>query len=373
MQTATIKALNWNEMVHSMSPIFSKNAAAQETKGEFVYKNYEILKANEFFSLLIPEELGGSGLSYSEVCEIIRTIGNQCGSTALAFSMHQHLVAATVWKYKHKGEGAPLLNKVAENQSVLVSTGARDWLGSNGTMKKVEGGYVVNAKKAFASQSVVGDLLVTSAPYENEDGAWKVLHFGVPFASNGVRLLDDWHVMGMRATGSQTVVLENVFVPDSAIALEREKDEFHPIWNVVFTVAMPLIMSAYIGIAERARTIAIEYIQKGKERNHHPYVLGQLNNVWMSALVQWQAMVARTNQLDFAPKKNTSAEILTLKTNVSEACRETVKLAMEALGGSSFYNQNELERLFRDVQASQFHPLPKWEQYEFSTSVLLNN
>lgn len=373
METMTMTPTDWKEITELMSHTFAKNASIQEEKGEFVYKNYHLLKANEFFSLLVPEELGGAGLQYSEVCEIIRTIGNQCGSTALAFSMHQHLVAATAWKYKHKGQGAPLLTKVAENQLVLVSTGARDWLSSNGQMTKVEGGYVVNAKKAFASQSAVGDLLVTSAPYQNDNGTWKVLHFGVPFTSEGVSLLDDWHVMGMRATGSQTVVLENVFVPDSAIALERNRDEFHPVWNIVLTVAMPLIMSAYVGIAERARTITLEHVQKSSGRNHDPYVVGQLNNAWMAALVQWQAMISRTNELDVMPNKIVSAEILALKTNVSEACRETVKLAMEAVGGSSFFQQNELERLFRDVQASQFHPLPKWEQYEFSTSVILNN
>jgi alkylation response protein AidB-like acyl-CoA dehydrogenase len=89
-------------------------------------------------------------------------------------------------------------------------------------------------------------------------------------------------------------------------------------------------------------------------------------------LAQWQAMVARNNELDFDPDKIVSAEILSLKTNVAEACIKTVKLAIELVGGSSFYTKNELERLFRDVNASQFHPLPKWDQYGFTSSVLLN-
>ncbi|MGD1945906.1 MAG: acyl-CoA dehydrogenase family protein [Croceivirga sp.] len=373
MEISTASRTEWDKLAKILSQTFSKNAATQEAKGEFVYENYDLLKYHEFFALLVPKELGGAGLNYSEVCKIIRTIGNSCGSTALAFSMHQHLVAATTWKYKNKGVGAPLLNKVAENQLVLVSTGARDWLGSNGNMKKVEGGYLVNAKKGFASQSAVGDLLVTSAPYQNERNQWKVLHFGVPFSDKGVSLLDDWKVMGMRATGSQTVVLENVFVPDSAIALEREQNEFHPVWNVVLTVAMPLIMSAYVGIAERARSLAIVRTNMKNSNNHVPYLLGQLNNSWMAALVQWQAMYERTDELNFTANKRIAAEILALKTNVAEACIEPVKLAIELVGGSSFYEQSELERLFRDVQASQFHPLPKWDQYAFTSSVLLNN
>ncbi len=371
MQTYLIEETDWARKTKGLARLFGQTAALNDENGRFVYENYTALKAKDYFSLLIPKELGGEGLPYSEVCNIVRIIGNNCGSTALAFSMHQHLVAAAVWKYKHKGEAVSMLTNVADNQLVLVSTGARDWLESNGEVTKVEGGYRVSAKKAFASQSAVGNVLVTSAPYQNEAGEWKVLHFGVPFKSEGVSLQDDWKVLGMRGTGSQTVVLKDVFVPESAIQLERPRGEFHPVWNVVITVAMPLIMSAYVGIAERAREIALEAAKSdGCRQAHIPYVLGKLNNHFMAAKVQWEAMYARTNELDFAPSKDVASEILSLKTNVSEACREVVQTAIELVGGRSFYAKNELERLFRDVQASQFHPLPKWNQYEFTSQHL---
>ena len=80
--------------------------------------------------------------------------------------------------------------------------------------------------------------------------------------SHGVSIIDDWDVMGMRATGSQTILFENVFIPNSAITLERSKNEFHPFWNVVLTVALPLIMAVYVGIAEKAVEITIS---KGKK------------------------------------------------------------------------------------------------------------
>lgn len=373
METLEINKIDYTTITEALAESFGKKAVENDSKGQFVFENYESLKANEYFSLQVPEELGGAGLPYSEVCNIIRIIGKQCGSTALALSMHQHLVSASVWKYKHKGEGAPMLTNVADNQLVLVSTGAKDWLGSNGEMTKVKGGYLVNAKKAFASQSVIGNVLVTSAPYCNAAGERKVLHFAVPFKAEGVSLLNDWNVMGMRATGSQTVVLKDVFVPDASIVLERPRDEFHPVWNIVITVAMPLIMSAYVGIAERAREIALQFAKENKGQRHIPYLFGQLNNSWMSAQVQWQAMFQRTNELNFQPSKEISSEMLSLKSNVSQACMDTVNHAIELVGGRSFYQKFELERLFRDVQASRFHPLPKWNQYEFSSNFLFEN
>ena len=363
---------NWIKLIRDLGKEFEKRAANLDIEGKFVFDNYEQLRQNKFFSAAIPEELGGGGLSHSQMCDIIRELAHFCSSTALAFSMHQHLIAAAVWKYKHKNEGATMLQNVAEHELVLISTGARDWLGSNGELKKTEGGYLFSAKKHFASQSVGGDVAVTSAQYLDTQGSWKVYHFAVPMKADGISIADDWDVMGMRATGSQTIVFDNVFVPDSAITLERPKDEFHPVWNVVLTVALPLIMAAYVGIAERAREIAIE---KGKKyvRNsrHMPYMIGKLNNALLSARSQLEAMIRLTNNFDFTPSEEITIDMLSFKTNVGDAAIQTVTEAMEALGGQSFYRSNNLERLFRDVQASPFHPLPKWEQYAFTGERIL--
>ena len=192
--------------------------------------------------------------------------------------------------------------------------------------------------------------------------------------ANGVSVLDDWDVMGMRATGSQTIVFDQVFVPESAIALERPREGFHPVWNVVLTVAMPLIMSAYVGIAEKAMNIAKDIGKKyHRNQDHIPYIIGKLNNTLLSVKAQWKAMYALTNNFDFLPDQNITSDMLSYKTNVSDATIQTVSQAMEAIGGQSFYRKKVLERLFRDVQASQFHPLPKWDQYAFTGKRLLEN
>lgn len=192
--------------------------------------------------------------------------------------------------------------------------------------------------------------------------------------AEGVSVLNDWDVMGMRATGSQTISFDQVFIPEASIALVREKGSFHPVWNVVLAVAMPLIMSAYLGIAERAFEIARESGKKNpRNEDHLQYQLGKLKNTLLAAQAQWRAMQDFTNDFDFFPNDGISAEILAYKTNIADAARETVAGAMEIVGGRSFYRRNQLERLFRDVQASQFHPLPKWEQYAFTGKYLLKH
>ncbi|MCB0580086.1 MAG: acyl-CoA/acyl-ACP dehydrogenase [Phaeodactylibacter sp.] len=359
-------------MINELGKDFAGRAGHYDQAGTFVFENYEQLKAHRFFSAMIPEELGGGGISHAEMCDIIRIMAYYCSSTALAFSMHQHLVAATVWKYKHQGEGAPLLQRVAKEQLVLISTGARDWLESNGEMVKAEGGYLFSGKKYFASQSAGGDLAITSAPWLDTDNEWQVLHFGVSMKAEGVTVLDDWDVLGMRATGSQAIQFDKVFVPDSAISLTRPGGKFHPVWDVVLTVAMPLIMSAYVGTAEKAVEIAMSIGKKYyRNQGHMHYIIGKLNNSLLSARTQWKAMYALTGNFDFKPDENITTDMLSLKTNVADAAQQTVSEAMEAIGGQSFYRKNVLERLFRDVQAAGFHPLPRWEQYAFTGERLL--
>lgn len=92
------------------------------------------------------------------------------------------------------------------------------------------------------------------------------MHFPVSLRAQGVTILDDWRVMGIRGTGSYTIVMENVFVPKASVGVDRPQGVFHPVWNVVLTVSMPLIMSVYTGIAERAFQLVLE--QADDEKSH---------------------------------------------------------------------------------------------------------
>ncbi len=371
MQLET-KETHWINLARDLGKDFANRAAENDRNAAFVNENYLQLKEHGFFKATIPKELGGEGVLHSQMCDILRVIAQSCGSTALALSMHQHLLAANIWKYK-KGQGSEaMLIKVADKQLVLVSTGAKDWLESNGEMHKTKGGYIVNAQKHFASQSPVGDVLVTSAPYKDPEEGWQVLHFPVPFKSEGVSVMDNWYTMGMRGTGSHTVKLENVFVPESAVVLRRPRGEFHPFWNVVLTVAMPLIMSVYVGIAEKAAQIAVEQIKsRNANKDHIKYLIGEMNNELTAAQVQWKDMIRICNEYDFQPVDRNSHDILTRKTNVANAAIRSVTKAMEVVGAQSYFQNLGMERLFRDVQGANYHPLNEKDQQIFSGEFIL--
>jgi alkylation response protein AidB-like acyl-CoA dehydrogenase len=358
-------------VAHAIGPRLAERAAAHDRSGEFVAENYALLRENKLFSAGVPRELGGGGAAHAELCEVLRALAGYCPSTALALSMHTHLVAAAVWRHLHGQPTAPLLAKVAEGELVLVSTGAGDWLDSQGSAQRVDGGYLVSGQKRFASGSPGGNLVMTSAPYDDPELGAVVMHFAVPTSAEGVRVGTDWDTLGMRATGSHTLSLEKVFVPDGAISVKRPRGQWHPSFSVICIVALPLITSVYLGIAETAAKLAREAAKKKLSEPSTVYLIGEMENALLVSQMAWREQVAAARDYAFAPETDLASAALARKTILAEHVERTVSKAVEASGGSAFYRKNPLEQLWRDVQAVHFHPLPEKKQLLFSGRVAL--
>lgn len=366
--TTTAESTRWIELARQLGTGFAERAAAHDADGSFVAENYAALKQNKLFSVAVPTELGGGGASYGEICGLLGELAHSCGSTALALSMHTHLVAAAVWRHRHGQPAEALLRKIAASELVLVSTGAGDWVESVGRAERADGGYKVSAVKRFCSGAPAGDLLMTSAPV---DDSAEVLHFPVSLRAPGVTIRDDWDTLGMRATGSHSIELKDVFVADDAISLRRPRGQWHPSWNVVCTVALPIVVSVYVGIAERAAQLAREAAARREVDPILLQSLGALENSLAIAQMALREMVEITNDYDITPTTEDASRMLVRKTIAANAAIDTVSKAVTAVGGGAFYRRAGLERLLRDVQGAQFHPLPEKKQLDFTGRVLL--
>ena len=363
--------LDLQALVQIIGPRFAEGAAERDQGDVFVAEHYDVLKEHKVFSALVPVDLGGGGVRHSAMCAFLRQIAHYCPSTALALSMHQHLVAAAVYNHRNGRPGKKLLERVVAGETVLISTGANDWMESNGTAELADGGFRVRARKPFGSGSPKGGVLVTSAPYDDPKNGRQVLHFAVPFTAPGVSLADDWRTLGMRATGSHTIILDNVFVPDDAVALRRPCGRFHPAWNVILIVAMPLIMSVYAGVAEAAAAIGRDQASKRQGDPAVPYLLGELTNELTTVQLAMDDMVRLANDFDFAMTLEVANAVLVRKTIVAEHVLATVEKALEAAGGAGFYRKTGLERLLRDAHGAQFHPLTRKRQHRFTGRITL--
>jgi len=357
---------DWKRVLTTLERAFSQRAAAYDSNDEFVEENYAEMRAAKLFSIIVPQELGGGGLPYSQTCDLVRSLAHSCGSTALAFSMHLHAVATALWNYMHGKPGEALLRAVAEGEKVLVSTGASDWLKSSGDLEQCEGGYRFTAKKPFASGCMAGDLLVTSGQYDDPDLGRQILHFSVLMSSHGISIDRVWHTMGMRGTGSHTVVLDNVFVPEKAITLRRPYGEYHPLWNVVLTVALPMFCSVYVGMAEAAAGKAVAVASAKGDDGVNALAIGEMLTELANAQIALQSMVANANDLDLEPMVEHANRALIRKTILINAVKRVVDTALETTGGAGYFRGMGLERILRDAHAAQFHPMPERKQYRFT-------
>jgi alkylation response protein AidB-like acyl-CoA dehydrogenase len=184
-------------------------------------------------------------------------------------------------------------------------------------------------------------------------------------------VLDTWRTMTMRATGSHDVLLEDVFVPEAAVSLRRPKGKWHPFFITVVTVAMPLIMSVYLGVAEAARDLVLREVGRKRDDPDVWSLVGELENALVTARMAVQGMVDICADYSFAPVNETANAILTRKTIAAQALLLTAEKALETVGGAGLYRDLGLERLVRDLHGAQFHPLQAKRQHRFTGRLAL--
>jgi alkylation response protein AidB-like acyl-CoA dehydrogenase len=260
--------------------------------------------------------------------------------------MHTHLVATPAWRWQHQKVAAvePLLKRIAAEKLILATSGGSDWVAGSGHAERVDGGYRVNARKVFASGCQGADLFMSSAVVEEEGEQNSVIHFGIPMSSPAMKIEQTWKTLGMRGTGSHDVLIDGHVVPEAAVALKRKAGEWHPLWQTIATVALPLIYSVYFGVAESACEMALDMARK---RRNDPAITSLAGRM-MTELKG--ADLARRSMIETASRGIASAESVNDVMMGRNLCARhaitATELAMEAAGGAGFYR----------VRGVDFHP-----------------
>ncbi len=356
---------------HALGPAFAARVAASDDSDSFVAENFNELKEAGLVAAGVPSDFGGGGASITELANMLREIGHHCSSTALAFAMHTHQVAIPAWRWQRQQAApvVPLLKRVAAERLILLSSGGSDWVAGSGRAEKVDGGYRITARKVFTSAAPIGDLLMTGAVWEEAPDGPSVLHFGIPMKSPHVKVMSNWKAMGMRGTGSHDVMIDGHVVLDEAVALKRKQGEWHPLFHIISMIAFPIIYAAYLGVAEAARTRAVEMAAKRRMNEHVVSLVGRMDTELRAA--QWALTEMLRIAETAAPGTATTNEIMIGRALIARHAIAAVELAMEAAGGAGFYRDNGLERLFRDIQGARFHPMQQGPQATYTGRIAL--
>jgi alkylation response protein AidB-like acyl-CoA dehydrogenase len=359
------------ERAAALGPTLAANAARHDAAGTFVTESYDALREAGLFRAAVPVELGGDGATVAELTALQRELARHCGSTALASSMHQHVVAFTAWRYRRGLPGAEAtLRRVADEGILLVSTGGGDYTHPRGEAVKVDGGFRVSGHKRFASQSSHGTVMSTMFTYDDPEQGRRVLNVAVPVHAEGVTVRDNWDTLGMRGTASNDIVVEDVFVPDERVLANRPYGVIDGPLQVISIVAFPIVTGVYLGVAEAAYDAAVA-VAAG--RSDDVLVQRQIGLMRQRLQVAGWALDGALAMVgdDPAPSHETYLAVMAAKAEVARAAIEVCDLAIDVAGGGAFFKGSVIERAYRDIRAIKFHPLtPENTSVEIGRHVL---
>jgi len=357
MTTTNITAVHGTDLIQTaqrLGPQISAHAATHDRDGTFVSEGYSILSDAGYLAAPVPTELGGGGATVAQVSWAQSELARHCSSTALASTMHLHVVLATAWRWRRGLPGAEGMLRAVADGLIVASTGGGDFTYPTGVAQKVDGGYKVSARKSFVSG--VPAAKVVSMWATTEDG--EAIGFGAKLADPAVTIKPVWDAPGMRGTASEDVVFDGLFVPDESITARRTPGEFAPVLAVIAAHALPVIAATYLGVAIGARDNAVERIKRTGSTDD-PGLRRRIG------LIDSQLATARWT-LDGAlrelgenpdPTPETFRIGTVSKRIVIELARSSADLTMELLGGRSFRRGDPVEQAWRDLRAGTFHPL----------------
>lgn len=354
-------------------------SAEHDRENTFVTENYDLLRESGYLRLPVPTELGGLGASLRQVCYAQAELARYCASTALAVNMHLYLTVVNVFRWRHgvaNAEGP--LRRIASEGIVLMTSGASDGIYPSAKAEKVDGGFRVTGRKTFCSQAPVANVFATSAVYEDPEKGRTILGLSVPMSAEGVEVVPTWDTMGMRATSSHDVQLTNVQIGEAQVTGRRPWGQVDLSLRTALVHFSPLVSSVYYGVAAGARDEAVRLAGGRRRGDGQPIaedstMQRQIGLIEHKLRTAWWVLLGALDELgdEYAPDERAVNLVQTAKRYVIDQAVDVVDLAMEAVGGSSYFRRSPLERAYRDVRAARFHPFPAEKSLLYSGRLAL--
>jgi alkylation response protein AidB-like acyl-CoA dehydrogenase len=317
------------------------------------------------FRMLLPKSLNGAELDPLTYTAVLETLAAADGSAA--WSLGQNSGCSMI---------APYLPAETAREVFGGPRGILAWgpdLPGAGRGIAVEGGYRVTGQWGFATGSRHASWLGCHIPIHDEEGNRLQAADGRPltrtmiFRKSEARIIDNWQVIGLRGTGSDSYALNDHFVPQHFTAgrdNEAERHETGPLYQ--FTSGMIYAMSfahVSMGIARGAYDAFIE-IARDKVPRGAKGTLRE-NNVIQSQVAQCQARLTSAR----AYLRNTIAamwheaqeqgrigldhhpHLRLASTWAIHQARDVVATLYHAAGATAIFESNALERKMRDIHA----------------------
>ncbi len=362
----------WVALARELACRFAERAPRHDREGSFPFENFADLRAAGFLALTVPRRYGGAELSLPDYLRVLEELAAGDASTALGLAMHlvrfgAEREAPTIPERRF----AELCRGAVEHGWLVNTAATEEGLGSpaGGGIPETraaatEGGWVLNGRKTFTTLAPALRAAIVSARIALADPGPPVIgNFLVFLDDPGVRIVETWDALGMRATGSHDLVLEDVFLPRDRLLNQRAAGAPDPRGDAAFAWFALGIAAVTIGVARAARDEAVAFAKERVPLGQRPIrempgvrariarielLLHRSRTLVNDAARAWQT---RSSEPPPVADRVAMAKIETLN-----ACIEAVDLALRVVGGVSLLKRRPLERHYRDVRAGLHNP-----------------
>ncbi|MGV3487902.1 MAG: acyl-CoA dehydrogenase family protein [Tuberibacillus sp.] len=354
------------DLASSLANLFKENAAEYDKTGEFPHEHFKQLAQSGYGHLTIPSEYGGKSISLKELVLAQETLAMGDPATTLGVGWHlgvlMDLAVRREWNEgvferlcRHIVENGVFINRaMTENQTGNPTRGGRPHTKAT----KVAGGWEINGHKTFTTLSPIAEWFIVTASVEGTD---EVAGFLVNRHAKGVSIKNTWDTIAMRPTGSEDLLLENVFVEESnkveTIGGGHRNDALPPAWLLH-------IPACYVGMAYACLLDTIEFA-KNYQPNSLAFPIKDVPRVRdLIGEMQLELYKARftlygvAEAWDNQPERRSKMgpELSAAKTIAVQAAARIIDLALNVVGGQSIYRKWPFERYYRDILAGRFNP-----------------
>jgi alkylation response protein AidB-like acyl-CoA dehydrogenase len=350
---------------------FATRAALHDREATDPVENYALLRQAGFYALNVPTELGGWGMGLLGYALAAEELAQGCPATALAFNMHPCMVGPLMESPLVSADVKQRLARLVVQEQQLLAGNLSEpttsaLLGTytpSARARRVHGGYRITGRKAFASMIEAADYCIVVVHPEEAAEATAGMLLLVPRSAAGRRVDKVWDTLGMRATRSDSLILEDCWVPEEAMLLQV--DDIGPFQRHGANWLWGSYTAVYLGVGIAAYTEIVKVVQERRPPGYaqslayHPDVRRQVAEMSVdlhaARLMMHHAAWLSDTQ---GPTPTTLAALFRAKYLVGEAVARTTRTALTLGGAHALFKTSPLERLFRDgaIAPIQFPP-----------------
>ncbi|MFT9596258.1 acyl-CoA dehydrogenase family protein [Mesobacillus sp.] len=305
--------------------------------------------------LPFPEEYGGAGADTVSFAIVTEELSKACASTGITYSAHISLGGAPINLFGTEEQKQKYLAPICTGESLgafgLTEPNAgSDAGGTQTTAKEVDGEYIINGSKNFITNASYAKHLAMTAITGNVDGKKEISAIIVPTDAPGFSVIDNYEKMGLNASNTTQLVMEDVHVPVENLL--GKKGEGFKQFLVTLDGGRIGIGAMAVGVAQAAYEKALQY---AKERQQFGRPISQFQAIQFKlADMAMKIELARNMVYKAAWLKDQgrpfSKEASMCKLYASEIAMEVADQAVQVHGGYGYMREYEVERYMRDAK-----------------------